>query len=159
MRSALGIRMTGSTFAQPWIVVDCIEDAHDERFALHHADPQRPTVIVPGRDGWCRYEFMLLRGEDPQIATSFSFVRRLLALHRGEVTPEQVIRSAVYGFHALNAERWKEDRVLLLGDAAHLMPPFAAQGLNSGMRDATNLAWKLAAVLRGRAGERLRDTY
>ena len=159
VRSALGIGMAGSTFAQPWIVVDCIEDPHDERFGIHHGDPRRPTVIVPGRDGRCRYEFMLLRGEDPQIATSFSFVRRLLAPHRDEITPEQVIRSAVYGFHALSAERWREDRVFLLGDAAHLMPPFAAQGLNSGLRDATNLAWKLAAVLRGRAGERLLDTY
>jgi 3-(3-hydroxy-phenyl)propionate hydroxylase len=159
VRSALGIRMAGSTFAQPWIVVDLVDDPHDERFAMHHGDPRRPTVIVPGRDGRCRYEFMLLPGEDPQTAASVPFVRRLLAPHRAEVHAAQIVRSAVYGFHALTAERWRKNRVLLLGDAAHLMPPFAAQGLNTGLRDAANLAWKLAAVLHGKAGEKLLDTY
>ena len=159
VRHALGIRMTGTTFAQPWIVVDCVDDPHDERFAMHHGDPRRPSVVVPGRAGRCRYEFMLLPGEDPETASSLPFVRRLLAPHRGEVGREQIVRSAVYTFHALVAERWREGRAFLLGDAAHMMPPFAGQGLNSGMRDATNLAWKLAAVLRGAAGDRLLDTY
>lgn len=158
VRHALGIRMTGTTFAEPWIVVDCVDDPHDERFAMHHGDPRRPSVVVPGRAGRCRYEFMLLPGEDPETASSLPFVRRLLAPHRGEVGPEQIVRSAVYTFHALVAERWRGGRVFLLGDAAHMMPPFAGQGLNSGMRDATNLAWKLAAVLRG-ADDRLLDTY
>jgi 3-(3-hydroxy-phenyl)propionate hydroxylase len=159
VRRALGIRMTGTTFAEPWIVVDCVEDPHDQRFAMHYGDPDRPRVIVPGRDGRCRYEFMLLPGEDPETASSLPFVRRLLKPHRGEVSPEQIVRSAVYTFHALVAARWREGRALLLGDAAHMMPPFAGQGLNSGIRDASNLAWKLAAVLRGRADHRLLDTY
>ena len=159
VRHAQGIRMTGTTFAEPWIVVDCVDDPHDERFAMHHGDPRRPSVVVPGRGGRCRYEFMLLPGEDPETASSLPFVRRLLAPHRGEVGPEQIVRSAVYTFHALVAERWREGRTFLLGDAAHMMPPFAGQGLNSGMRDATNLIWKLDAVLRGAAGDRLLDTY
>ena len=159
VRHALGIRMTGTTFAEPWIVVDCVDDPHDERFAMHHGDPRRPSVVVPGRAGRCRYEFMLLPGEDPETASSLPFVRRLLAPHRGEVVPEQIVRSAVYTFHALVTERWREGRAFLLGDAAHMMPPFAGQGLNSGMRDATNLAWKMAAVLRGIADDRLLDTY
>ncbi|CAA9531785.1 MAG: 3-(3-hydroxy-phenyl)propionate hydroxylase, partial [uncultured Rubrobacteraceae bacterium] len=159
VRHALGIRMTGTTFAEPWIVVDCVDDPHDERFAMHHGDPRRPSVVVPGRGGRCRYEFMLLPGEDPETASSLPFVRRLLAPHRGEVGPEQIVRSAVYTFHALVTERWRAGRTFLLGDAAHMMPPFAGQGLNSGMRDATNLTWKMAAVLRGAAGDRLLDTY
>ena len=159
VRHALGIRMTGTTFAEPWIVVDCIDDPHDQRFAMHHGDPRRPSVIVPGRDGRCRYEFMLLPGEDPETASSFSFVRRLLAPYRGEVGPDQIRRSAVYTFHALVADGWREGRAFLLGDAAHMMPPFAGQGLNSGIRDAMNLAWKLAAVVRGHADDRLLATY
>ena len=159
VRHALGIRMTGTIFAEPWIVVDCVEDPHDQRFAMHHGDPERPHVIVPGRDGRCRYEFMLLPGEDPETASSFPFVRRLLEPHRGEVSPEQIRRSAIYTFHALVASRWREGRTFLLGDAAHMMPPFAGQGLNSGVRDALNLAWKLHAVLRGHADDGLLDTY
>jgi 3-(3-hydroxy-phenyl)propionate hydroxylase len=65
----------------------------------------------------------------------------------------------VYTFHARIADRWRADRVFLAGDAAHLMPPFAGQGMNSGVRDAHNLARKLAAVVSGRLGDRLLDTY
>ena len=68
-------------------------------------------------------------------------------------------RKVVYTFHARMADRWRAGRVLLAGDAAHLMPPFAGQGMNSGVRDAHNLAWKLAAVASGQFGERLLDTY
>jgi 3-(3-hydroxy-phenyl)propionate hydroxylase len=83
----------------------------------------------------------------------------LLAAHLPPGAAPKVIRSQVYRFHALVAERWRAGRVLLAGDAAHMMPPFAAQGLNSGLRDAQNLAWKLAAVLAGGADPMLLDTY
>ena len=68
-------------------------------------------------------------------------------------------RKVVYTFHARMADRWRADRVFFAGDAAHLTPPFAGQGMNSGVRDAHNLAWKLAAVVAGRLGDRLLDTY
>ena len=68
-------------------------------------------------------------------------------------------RSRVYTFHARMADRWRDGRIFLVGDAAHLSPPFAGQGMNSGIRDAHNLAWKLAAVLQGRLGPRLLETY
>jgi 3-(3-hydroxy-phenyl)propionate hydroxylase len=65
----------------------------------------------------------------------------------------------VYTFNALMAERWREERVLLAGDAAHMTPQFIGQGMNAGVRDAFNLAWKLDAVIRGQAGDALLDTY
>jgi 3-(3-hydroxy-phenyl)propionate hydroxylase len=86
-------------------------------------------------------------------------VRRMLARLRPDLRDEDVVRRTVYTFHALVAERWQDGRCFLLGDAAHMMPPFAGQGLNSGIRDAANLVWKIAEVWHGRATEALLDTY
>jgi 3-(3-hydroxy-phenyl)propionate hydroxylase len=80
-----------------------------------------------------------------------------LTPHGEENTPLR--RSRAYTFHARLADRWRDGRIFLAGDAAHLTPPFAGQGMNSGIRDAHNLAWKLAAVIQGRLGLRLLDTY
>ncbi|TDE08464.1 bifunctional 3-(3-hydroxy-phenyl)propionate/3-hydroxycinnamic acid hydroxylase [Jiangella asiatica] len=159
VRDLAGIQMTGVTFPDRWLVVDALGDQHDQRYAMHVGDWRRPHVIVAGRDGRCRYEFWLRPGEaDPGPDPPFDLVRRLVGRYR-PLRPDDVERSVVYGFHALLAERFSHGRCFLLGDAAHMMPPFAGQGLNSGVRDATNLAWKLAAVLSGRARPTLLDTY
>jgi 3-(3-hydroxy-phenyl)propionate hydroxylase len=158
VRTHAGIAMRGATVDEPWIVVDVDNDTHDERYAMHHGDPRRPHVIVTGLDGRCRYEMLLLPGEDLALATSFDFVRELIAPYR-DLSREDIRRCVVYRFHTLVADRWRRGRVVLAGDAAHLMPPFAAQGLNSGLRDAFNLAWKLALVERGDAGPGLLETY
>ena len=150
--------MSGSTFEQPWIVVDTVDDPNRHRYSKHHLDPQRPFVVVPGRNGRCRYEFMLLPGESAEHMLSWPSLEALLRPHR-EVVREQVIRSVVYTFHALLAERWRVGRVLLAGDAAHMMPPMAGQGLNSGIRDAHNLSWKLAMVVAGQSSPDMLDTY
>jgi 3-(3-hydroxy-phenyl)propionate hydroxylase len=100
---------------------------------------------------------MLHEGEvEPEVISS-EFIRKLLIPHGEEGT--SLRRSCVYTFHARMADRWRDARVFLAGDAAHLSPPFAGQGMNSGIRDAHNLAWKLAAVLGGRLGPQLLDTY
>ena len=158
VREQLGITMRGSSFSQRWIVIDTIEDQHDERYGIHCGDPDRPFVIIPGRDGRCRYEFPLRDDEASDGVAGYELIARLLAEHRALDT-DQVERVAVYRFHALVAERWGVGRCFLLGDAAHMMPPFAGQGLNSGVRDANNLAWKLIAVAEGRAGAPLLETY
>ncbi|MGZ4790482.1 MAG: bifunctional 3-(3-hydroxy-phenyl)propionate/3-hydroxycinnamic acid hydroxylase [Ilumatobacteraceae bacterium] len=157
-RELLGVRMRGLTFEQPWIVVDTVDDPNRHRYSKHHLDPQRPFVVVPGRNGRCRYEFMLLPGESAEHMLSWPSLEALLRPHR-EVVREQVIRSVVYTFHALLAERWRVGRVFLAGDAAHMMPPMAGQGLNSGIRDAHNLSWKLAMVVAGQSSPDILDTY
>jgi len=159
VREQLGIGMSGRSFEQVWLVADVTGDPHDQRYGMHHGDPERPHVIVPGRGGRCRYEFLLhpgegAAGEPPR----FELIRELLARYR-EITPDQVERAVNYRFHALVADRFRAGRVFLLGDAAHMMPPFAGQGLNSGIRDAANLAWKLADVLAGRLTDAALDSY
>jgi 3-(3-hydroxy-phenyl)propionate hydroxylase len=126
---------------------------------MHVGDPDRPHVIVAGLNGRCRYEFKLKPGEatagnDPP----FELVRRLVGRYRSLDT-DQLERSVVYGFHAIIADTFRVGRCFLLGDAAHMMPPFAGQGLNSGVRDAMNLAWKIAAVVHDHGNDRLLDTY
>ncbi|MGW7727834.1 bifunctional 3-(3-hydroxy-phenyl)propionate/3-hydroxycinnamic acid hydroxylase [Streptomyces canus] len=160
VREQLSVPMRGRSYPDDvWLVVDTLDDPHDQRYGMHVGDPDRPLVIVPGRAGRCRYEFRLRPGEcAPGTAVPFGLVRDLLRPHR-DITPEQVERSVAYTFHALLAERLRVGRCFLLGDAAHMMPPFAGQGLNSGVRDAANLCWKAADVLAGRATEALLDTY
>ncbi|MFJ6730120.1 FAD-dependent monooxygenase [Streptomyces sp. NPDC091281] len=159
VRELLGIDMTGTSHRQVWLVADLTGDHHDERYGMHRGTPHRPTVIVPGRGGRCRYEFLLRPGEGEKGATpGFALLRDLVAPYR-EVTEDQVERCVAYTFNAVVADRWRDGHVLLLGDAAHMMPPFAGQGLNSGIRDAANLAWKVADVWHGTAGDSLLDTY
>ncbi|MGA5069229.1 bifunctional 3-(3-hydroxy-phenyl)propionate/3-hydroxycinnamic acid hydroxylase [Streptomyces exfoliatus] len=159
VRDLLSIGMTGTSHQEVWLVADTTDDHHDERYGMHHGTPERPTVIVPGRGGRCRYEFLLRPGEGEKGAQpTFETVRRLVAPYR-VLTEDQVERCTAYTFNAVVADRWRDGRVLLLGDAAHMMPPFAGQGLNSGVRDAANLAWKIDEVWHGRADQRLLDTY
>jgi 3-(3-hydroxy-phenyl)propionate hydroxylase len=158
VREQLGIAMRGSSFTQRWIVIDTLGDEHDERYGLHYGDPDRPQVIIPGREGRCRYEFLLKDGEAPDDPVSHDFIAALMADHR-VLSSQDIERVAVYRFHALISERWREGRCFLLGDAAHMMPPFAGQGLNSGVRDANALTWRLGQFVSGHAGEALLDSY
>ena len=159
VRELLSIPMTGRSFDEVWLVVDTLEDPHDQRYGMHHGDPDRPHVIVPGKDGRCRYEFLLKPGEGaPGEVPGIGLIQDLVRPYRS-LSPAQVERAVSYRFHALLADRMRDGRCFLLGDAAHMMPPFAGQGLNSGIRDAVNLSWKVAAVLGGRADDRLLDTY
>ncbi|MGW1216003.1 FAD-dependent monooxygenase [Streptomyces sp. NPDC002499] len=159
VRELLGIPMQGHSFPDVRLVVDTLDDPGDQLYAMHHEDPRHPAVVVPGSGGRCRYEFRLPRGEcAPGSSPPFTLVRELLRPYR-EITVAQVDRVVVSTSHALLADRLREGRCFLLGDAAHLMPSFAGQGLGSGLQDAANLYWKLAEVLTGRGGDPLLDTY
>jgi 3-(3-hydroxy-phenyl)propionate hydroxylase len=121
-------------------------------------DKRRPCITLPGPDRTRRFEFKLVAGEKNEDLLAPEMVQHLLVTHGAD--PRATIRrKVVYRFHARAAPRWSVGPVYLAGDAAHLSPPFAGQGMNSGIRDAHNLAWKLAAVLDKRAGPGLLESY
>ncbi|MGA7973170.1 MAG: bifunctional 3-(3-hydroxy-phenyl)propionate/3-hydroxycinnamic acid hydroxylase [Pseudolabrys sp.] len=158
VRRTLGIGMSGSTFSERWLIVDLEDSPAASPHTKVWSDPERPTIALPGPYRTRRYEFMLHEHETDADLLDLGMVRQLLETH--EAAPQsRVVRTVVYTFHARVADRWSQGRVLLAGDAAHLTPPFAGQGMNSGMRDASNLAWKLAAVLQDQLGPKLLESY
>lgn len=159
VRRALGVGLSDYGFDEPWLVVDVKlqPGARTPDLNLQVCDPARPTTCVLSGPGRHRWEFMLLPGERSEDLLQDEAIEGLIAPF--DCGPVEIERRAIYRFHGLVAERWRAGRVLLAGDAAHQTPPFAGQGLCSGIRDAANLAWKLQAVLAGEADDRLLDTY
>lgn len=160
VRQAIGGTPEDLGFNERWLVVDVLlkRDRPDlGDFTIQHCNPARPATYVRGPGDRRRWEIAAKPDEsdahltDP--ATVWSFLSRW-------ITPEdaEIERSAVYTFHSTLAGRWRRGRLMLAGDAAHQTPPFLGQGLCAGIRDAANLAWKLAAWLRG-APDALLDTY
>lgn len=160
VRKLLGIKLFDYGFEEPWMVVDALmqDESGLSAHAMQYCDPERPTTVVPMSPGRRRWEFMLKPGEDFNAMLDDAVIERLLTnwVRPGQA---QLVRKAVYQFHGLVAQHWRVNSVLLAGDAAHQMPPFLGQGMCSGIRDAVNLAWKLAAVLHGHATARLLDSY
>ncbi len=158
IRKGLGIHMQGGTYPEDWLIVDTENDPDTEPVSKFHCLFDGPFVSIPAPRGGRRYEFQLRRGAHWDDAMRPEHVRKLLAPLR-ELADEDITRITVYTFEARIAETFSLGRVFLAGDAAHLTPPFAGQGMNSGLRDAHNLSWKLAEVIAGRAEPTLLDSY
>lgn len=158
-REQLGVGFADLGYDEQWLVVDVM---------LHHepaiplptiikqvCDPSRLATFVPGHGTHRRWEFQLHGAEQPDPWS---------LLEPWGVTPHhgELVRAVPYRFHALVADRWRagpDGRVLLAGDAAHMMPPFMGQGMCSGVRDAANLAWKLAEAVGDGSSDDLLDSY
>lgn len=159
VREFCQIVLEGETYAERWLIVDLAERTVPLRHTSTYCDPRRPTIRLPGPRGALRYEFMLREGDrDEEVLDERNF-REWIARRVPADRDLPLVRKVIYGFHARVATRWREGRVLFAGDAAHLTPPFAGQGLNSGIRDAANLGWKLAALLRGSLPESVLHSY
>jgi 2-polyprenyl-6-methoxyphenol hydroxylase-like FAD-dependent oxidoreductase len=161
VREATGITRRDLGFQERWLVVDA--EPRDMTALAHlpiasqQCDPSRPTTIVQSGPRHRRWEFMLLPDEQ---ASDFEDPEPVWKLLEPWYRPDDgpLTRSAVYEFRSMVADQMRCGRVLLVGDAAHLTPPFLGQGLCSGLRDAANTAWKLDLVLRGLASAELLDT-
>lgn len=161
VRRLAGLDVVDLGFFYDWLIVDVVLDEPRvyDPINLQICDPARPTTVVSGGPGRRRWEFMRLPHEQLDELNDERVAWQLL--EPWEITPSNATleRHAVYTFNARYAAEWRDRRVLLAGDAAHQMPPFAGQGMCAGVRDAANLTWKLDLVLDGRVGDDLLDTY
>ena len=163
VRELIGSAYVDLGFEERWLVVDVLsERALDTWQGVHQVcDPRRAGTYMQVGPGRYRWEFRLHDDESVESVVDSGAFEGLLRPWLGDVPYEslQIVRRAEYTFRARIADRWSDGRVFLLGDAAHLTPPFIGQGLCAGLRDASNLTWKVADVLQGRADESLLATY
>jgi 3-(3-hydroxy-phenyl)propionate hydroxylase len=146
---------------QPWLVFDVRLKTNVPTLPDHtvqHCDPARPMTYCNVTGNRRRWEIMLMPGDQAEQMVQPETLWKLVSKW---VTPSQadIERAVIYTFHSVMAEGWRQGRLMLAGDAAHQTPPFLGQGMCAAIRDVSNLAWKLDAVLRGRADDALLDTY
>lgn len=163
VRRSIGATMCDLRFDQRWLVVDVNTD-HDlgQWDGVHQVcDTERAATYMRISDRRYRWEFQLKDGETSQDFAGIAALRPLIAPWVADIPGAdlELVRVAEYTFRAQLADRWRDRRVFLLGDAAHLTPPFIGQGMGAGLRDADNLAWKLAGVLAGTLPDSVLDTY
>jgi 3-(3-hydroxy-phenyl)propionate hydroxylase len=158
VRRALGIEMLGDTYPEDWLIVDTLNDPDQEPVSKFFCRSDRPFVSIPAPSGGRRYEWRAAPGETTETLLDPARIRALLEPIR-RFEDSDIQRAVVYSFESRIAEHWSKGRVFLLGDAAHLTPPFAGQGMNAGLRDAHNLSWKIWATATGKAGPGLLETY
>ncbi|WP_415972299.1 bifunctional 3-(3-hydroxy-phenyl)propionate/3-hydroxycinnamic acid hydroxylase [Rhodococcus sp. 077-4] len=163
VRRSIGSKMQDLGFEQRWLVIDIETDVDlDQWDGVHQVcDSERSATYM--RIGTTRYrwEFQMLDGETLDEFTDLSAIRPLITpwFVSGDVPDMKLIRSAEYTFKAQVADRWRDRRVFVLGDAVHLTPPFIGQGMGAGLRDARNLVWKLVGALDGRLRDASLDSY
>jgi len=163
VRRSIGARMRDLRFEQRWLVVDVNTDRELGQWEGVHqvCDTGRAATYMRISDRRHRWEFQLKDGEKSPDFEDITALQPLIEPWTGDIPAAEleIVRVAEYTFRAQLADRWRDRHVFLLGDAAHLTPPFVGQGMGAGLRDADNLAWKLAAVLEGRLPESVLDTY
>ncbi|MEN4474423.1 bifunctional 3-(3-hydroxy-phenyl)propionate/3-hydroxycinnamic acid hydroxylase [Mycolicibacterium cosmeticum] len=158
-RRTMGVTFEGTTSETRWLVVDLANDPLGHPNSEVGADPTRPYASISIAHGIRRFEFMIHAGETDEQVERPEFIARMLAPFVPHPDRVDIIRHRVYTHHSRIAGSFRAGRLLLGGDAAHLMPVWQGQGYNSGIRDAANLGWKLAAVVGGRARDTLLDSY
>lgn len=159
VRLMAGIQLRGSTASSKWLVVDVRNDSMVAPYAAVHCHPESPTMVIALPYRHRRFEFKLKATDlEEDVVKEDQIAARLAAFYPNGPLPE-IVRGRVYLHHSRVAESFQSGHVFLAGDAAHLQPPFFGQGMNSGIRDATNLAWKLAAVLAGTIDESVLTSY
>ncbi|NLY65204.1 MAG: bifunctional 3-(3-hydroxy-phenyl)propionate/3-hydroxycinnamic acid hydroxylase [Alcaligenaceae bacterium] len=155
----LKLSFEGKTHPHKWVVIECDDDPLDAPYTALHCEPDRPYVCLRLPYGLRRWEFMLFPGEDGEQMLQPEKVNELLGKHVENPEALNVIRARVYTHNSRVAGTFVKGRVCIAGDAAHLTPPWIGQGLNAGMRDACNLAWKVAYIVQGKIKPGLLESY
>jgi 3-(3-hydroxy-phenyl)propionate hydroxylase len=158
-RRIMGVTFEGTTAATRWLVIDVATDPLGHPNSEVGADPARPYACISIAHGIRRFEFMIHADETDEQVETPEFIARVLSSFVPHPDRVDVIRHRVYTHHSRIAGAFRKGRMFVAGDAAHLMPVWQGQGYNSGIRDSANLGWKLAAVVKGQAGDGLLDTY
>lgn len=160
VRTQMACEINDLDFDEWWVVVDV--DLHSDielpERCVQYCRPSRPGTYIVGPGQLRRWEIKVLPGESPEAFNDPAHLDAVLSTFV-DTRGVDVQRVAIYRFHAVVAQQWRDGQVFLLGDAAHQMPPFLGQGLCAGVRDAYNLAWKLQAVMAGKADQTLLDSY
>lgn len=163
VRDRIGSQMQDLNFEQRWLVIDVASDEELQQWDGVHqlCDSRRAGTFMRIRGNRYRWEFRLLDGEKAEDFSTMTTLGPLIAPWTAHVdqTRLEIIRVAEYTFRAKLADHWRRGNVFILGDAAHLTPPFVGQGLCAGLRDAMNLSWKLAGVVRGTLEPAVLDSY
>ena len=162
VRKLNNIKLNSLDADESWMVVDGYTKSSFDCFtdidAIQYCNPTRPTTIIQGVENCFRFEIAFMPGDTVEEIQKESVFRKYIDQWIGDNEVE-FSRTAVYSFHAAAAERWSNGNIFLLGDAAHQMPPFMGQGMNSGCRDAENLLWKINGVLKGHYKPKILETY
>lgn len=161
VRKTMGVELLDLKSHQQWVIIDVAFRDRDDPLpakTIQYCDPLRPVTMAKMVGNRRRWELMLMDGESPEAIVRPETYWPLLDrwVQPGDV---EVERAVVYTFHSVVAPEWRKGRLLLAGDSCHQTPPFMGQGMCAGIRDAANLSWKLASVLRGEAPDALLDTY
>ena len=155
----LKLPFSGKTHPRKWVVIECENDPLDAPYTALHCEPERPFVCLRLPYGLRRWEFMLFPGEDAERMLEPAKMHELLRPHVASPESLQIVRARVYTHSSRVCTAFVSGRICLAGDAAHLMPPWIGQGLNAGLRDASNLAWKVAWIVRGRLNPEALASY
>lgn len=159
VRRLMGASLIGESNALPWLVLDTFDPCFNpEHNAMFFCDPARPGMTLRVTPEHRRWEWMLLPGENPEDLLADSKISALLSPFT-DMNKVKIFRKRVYNFSAVIADKWRDGRVLLAGDAAHMTPPFAGQGLNAGIRDTRNLYWKISLLLDGTSDPEILESY
>ena len=167
VRRSVGYELTDLDFYYDWVVVDTTPAVMpipgvDPNYLSKHfqiCDPARPTTVVPGGPGHRRWEFMVLPGEDPQEIAKTDNVWKLLEPWGLTPDKDKLDRAVAWRFQGKYLEKWNAGRAFMVGDAAHLMPPFAGEGMCAAFRDVFNLIWRLDLLLQGKGDYKLIDQW
>lgn len=159
VRKLSKIGFEGQTHERKWLVIDVRNDPLEEFYTGLHGDPRRPWLSVWLPKGYRRWEFMMFDGEDDNDLLDDAKIESLMREKLPGNVPLDIARARIYTHHSRTASTFRKSRIFLAGDAAHLTEPWIGQGLNSGLRDVTNLAWKLGLVINQGVSDRLLDSY